>query len=154
VQRRDPEELTMTPISATPDVSGLEIPTDRWTQPFWDAAAEERLILPHCTSCGTHRWPPGPFCPVCSGQEVGWSEAGAGRVYSYTVAPRFAEGGQTQAAVPALIEFPEAGGVRLIAAIVETPIADLAVGAPVQTLFSQAANGKVPVFRVVPGGRS
>lgn len=141
----------MSQVSATPDVGTLEIPTDAWTQPFWDAAAEERLILPHCTSCGTYRWPPGPFCPECSAQELSWTEAGQGRVYSYTVAPRFAEGGETRVAVPALIEFPQAGGVRLIAAIVETPIADLAVGAPVRTQFSQAANGKVPVFRIDRG---
>jgi uncharacterized OB-fold protein len=144
----------MSAMSITPDVSALEIPTDAWTQPFWDAAAAERLIVPHCTACGTFRWPPGPFCPRCSAQEVTWVEAGQGRIYSYTVAPRFAAGGETTIAVPALIEFPQAGGVRLIAAIVDTPIADLAVGAPVQTQFSQAANGKVPVFRIVSGGRS
>jgi uncharacterized OB-fold protein len=140
----------MEPISLTPDVSGLEIPTDAWSQPFWDAVAEERITLPHCTACGTYRWPPGPFCPECSAQDVTWTEAGPARVYSYTVAPRFAADGATQYAVPALIEFPEAGGVRLIAAIVDTPISALAVGAPVRARFSQAATGKVPVFSVVP----
>jgi uncharacterized OB-fold protein len=142
----------MAQVSTTPDVGALEIPTDAWSQPFWDAAAQERLILPYCTSCGAFRWPPGPFCPECSAQDVAWTDAGQGRIYSYTVAPRFAESGETAIAVPALIEFPQAGGVRLIAAIVQTPIADLAVGAPVQTQFSQAANGKVPVFRIVSGG--
>jgi uncharacterized OB-fold protein len=139
----------MTATSLTPDLGDLEIPTDAWTQPFWDAAAEERLILPHCAACGTYRWPPGPFCPECSAQELAWTEAGPGRVYSYTVAPRFAADGETQVAVPALTEFPAAGGVRLIAAIVDTPIDHIAVGAPVRTHFSQAANGKVPVFRIV-----
>jgi uncharacterized OB-fold protein len=139
----------MEPTSITPDLSALEIPADAWSQPFWDAAAEERIVLPRCTSCGTWRWPPGPFCPECSAQEVAWHEAGQGRVYSYTTAPRFAEGGETQVAVPALIEFPEAGGTRLVAAIVDTPVSALAVGAPVRTRFSPAANGKVPVFTIV-----
>jgi hypothetical protein len=144
----------MAQLSTTPDVSALEIPADAWSQPFWDAAAAERLVLPHCTACGTYRWPPGPFCPQCSAQELAWTDAGQGRIYSYTVAPRFAEGGETAIAVPALVEFPQAGGVRLIAAIVETSITDLAVGAPVQAQFSQAANGKVPVFTIVREARA
>ena len=36
----------MSEISTAPDVSGLEIPIDSWTQPFWDAAAEGKLLLP------------------------------------------------------------------------------------------------------------
>lgn len=139
--------------STTPDVSALAIPTDAWTAPFWEATAEERIILPHCTSCGDYRWPPGPFCPACHAQEVAWTGGGPGRVYSYTVIRRRAAGedGEPQIIVPALIEFPEAGGVRLIAAIVDTPVADIAVGAPVEAGFSQAADGKVPVFRIVGG---
>lgn len=142
----------MAAVSITPDVGDLVIPADAWTQPFWDAAAQERLIMPHCTACGTYRWPPGPFCPECSAQAVTWTEAGPARVYSYTVSPRHGPDGTTQFAVPALIEFPEAGGMRLIAAIVETPISRITVGAPVRAEFSPAANGKVPVFRVVTGG--
>jgi uncharacterized OB-fold protein len=140
----------MSATSITPDVSALEIPTDAWTQPFWDAAAAERLIVPHCAACGTFRWPPGPFCPECSAQAVTWVDAGPARIYSYTIAPRVAPDGQTQVAVPALIEFPQAGGLRLIAAIVDTPIAAIKVGARVRPGFSQAANGKVPVFTVIP----
>jgi uncharacterized OB-fold protein len=145
-----------TEISSRPDVSALEIPTDAWTQPFWDAAAEERIILPHCTSCGTYRWPPGPFCPECSAQEVAWTEAGPGRIYSYTVVRRRAaiEDGEPQLVVPALIEFPQAGGVRLIAAIVDTPIEAVSVGASVRASFSPAANGKVPVFHVAQEAKS
>jgi uncharacterized OB-fold protein len=144
----------MSERSLTPDLGALEIPADAWSQPFWNAAADERLVLPHCTSCGAYRWPPGPFCPQCSAQELAWTEAGEGRVYSYTIAPRFGADGETRTAVPALIEFPEGGNVRLIAAIVDTPIESIAVGAPVRTQFSQAANGKVPVFRIPPEGES
>ena len=42
--------------------------------------------------------------------------------------------------------------MRLIAAIVETPISEISVGAPVRAQFAKAANGKVPVFRLVSGG--
>ena len=140
----------MTEISITPDVSALEIPTDAWTQPFWDGTADERIVMPRCAACRTYRWPPGPFCPQCSTQEVVWTDAGPGQVYSYTVirGRATAEGGQPGAVVPALIEFPEAGGVRLLAAIVDTAISAIAIGAPVRAGFSRAVNGKVPVFRI------
>src|SRR6202042_2548452 len=38
---------------------------DAWTQPFWDAAAEGRLVAPRCTTCGTFVLPPQPFCFTC-----------------------------------------------------------------------------------------
>lgn len=140
----------MSTRTAIPDVSTLEVPADAWTAPFWEAAAELRIALPRCTSCRDYRWPPGPFCPTCQAQDVTWTEAGPGRIYSYTVVRRPApDGGAPQVIAPALIEFPEAGGVRLVAAVVDTPLDEIVVGAPVQALFSQAANAKVPVFRVV-----
>jgi uncharacterized OB-fold protein len=141
----------MSQISIVPDISTLEIPSDAWTQPFWDATAQERIVMPHCAACGTYRWPPGPFCPRCSSQQVEWTDAGQGVVYSYTVIPGRdgATGAKSGAVVPALIEFPEAGGMRLLAAIVDTALADIAVGARVRAGFSQAVNGKVPVFRII-----
>lgn len=141
----------MADISVAPDVSALEIPTDAWTQPFWDATAEGRIVMPRCDACGTYRWPPGPFCPACSAQQVRWTDAGPGQVYSYTVirGRASADGGKLGTTVPALIEFPESGGMRLLAAIVDTAIPDIVVGAPVRAGFSQASNGKVPVFRII-----
>ncbi len=141
----------MNQISTAPDISTLEIPSDTWTQPFWDATAQERIVMPHCVACGTYRWPPGPFCPRCTSQQVKWTDAGQGRVYSYTVIPGRdgAPGEKSGAVVPALIEFPEAGGMRLLAAIVDSPLANVVVGAPVRTGFAQAVNGKVPVFRII-----
>jgi uncharacterized OB-fold protein len=35
---------------------------DDATQPFWDAARQDRLVAPRCTNCGTFRLPPAPFC--------------------------------------------------------------------------------------------
>jgi uncharacterized protein len=141
----------MSETSIAPDISALEIPIDQWTQPFWDATAQGRIVMPRCVACGTYRWPPGPFCPQCSTQQVSWSDAGPGRVYSYTLIPgrAGAAGQQRGPTVPALIEFPESGGMRLLAALVDTAIPDIAVGAPVCAGFSQAVNGKVPVFRII-----
>ena len=55
-------------------------------QPFWDAAAEGRLVLPRCRACGTYVWYPRTFCPDCRTFGVDWVPAtGRGTIYSFTV---------------------------------------------------------------------
>lgn len=56
------------------------------TQPFWDAAREDRLVAPKCTNCGTFRLPPSPFCFICQTRDVEWVELpGTGTIYTFTV---------------------------------------------------------------------
>jgi uncharacterized OB-fold protein len=140
----------MDALSLTPDLAGFEIPWDSWSKPFWDATAEHRLLMPRCGSCGTFRWPAGPFCPACRSQEIEWTSPGQGRIYSYTILPVRQEGEETPSRfrVPALIEFGDAPGVRLVASVVETPVEKLAIGAPVEVAWVPAANAAVPVFRI------
>jgi uncharacterized OB-fold protein len=134
----------MSELSSAPDISGLDVPSDQWTKPFWDATAAGEVMLPSCGNCHHFYWPPGPFCPKCQSQRVEWLPAGQGRIYSFTIMP-----GQDQSfSVPALIEFPDCGGVRFVAAIVDTPRDKLRIGAEVKLGWSQAANARVPVFHV------
>jgi uncharacterized OB-fold protein len=138
-------------VSTRPDLSNLEVPIDSWTSPFWEAAAAQRLVLPRCGDCQRFRWPPGPFCAHCCSQRVEWLPAGTGRVYSYTILRKNRATGASDSsrlAVPALIEFPEAGGVRLLAAIVDTPLSSIRIGVLVEPDWSQAVNATVPVFKV------
>ena len=139
----------MNNISSAPDLSALEIPIDTWTAPFWTAASEGRLQLPRCAVCHRFRWPPGPFCPHCQSQHTEWCEPGVARIYSFTIVHVMGEDGETRVQVPALIEFPDADGVRLLAAIVDTAGSELRVGAALKLGWSQAANAKAPVFSVV-----
>ena len=137
----------MSEISRAPDLSALEVPIDPWTQPFWDATAEGRLMLPRCGGCGQFRWPPGPFCPNCQSQAVEWAASGPAQIYSFTIVrDRTADPGAIHA--PALVEFPQAGGVRLLAAIADTPLSAIRVGAELVLGWSQALNAALPVFRV------
>ena len=54
-----------------------------WTEPFWAATAEHRLVLPRCTACSAFRFPPTPFCWRCRAQDVDWIEHdGHGSIYS------------------------------------------------------------------------
>ena len=40
--------------------------------PFWDAAADGRFVLPHCTATGRAFWPPSPASPFVTGSAVAW----------------------------------------------------------------------------------
>lgn len=141
----------MTETSVRPDCSTLEIPTDAWTQPFWDAAARRTLLMPRCGKCGRFRWPPGPFCPACQSQKVEWVSPGQGRVYSFSLVPDPTSKDRQPPGilVPALIEFDGAKGIRLISSIVDTPLERIKVGTDVELDWIPAANATVPVFRIL-----
>lgn len=127
-----------------------EIPMDGWTRPFWDAAARKALVLPRCGDCGSFRWPPGPFCPKCRSQVLDWVPAGRARLYSFTVVRQKPQG-QGDAArhvAPGLVEFPACGGVRLMAAIIDTPREQIRIGADLDLRWTDFAGFCVPQFVV------
>ena len=64
----------------------VRIEVDTFTEPFWRAAQEGRLVAPQCATCETFRMPPTPFCPSCSSQDIDWIElSGTGTIFSFTV---------------------------------------------------------------------
>lgn len=72
-------------MSQAPPLPPKPVP-DLDTQPFWDAVAERRLVVPRCASCSKWIWQPRPVCPRCHAPDPPWTEvAGRGRVASWTV---------------------------------------------------------------------
>jgi uncharacterized OB-fold protein len=54
--------------------------------PFWDGAAEHRLVVQRCEVCGHHQLYPRPFCLACYSDRIRWVEArGTGVVYTKTI---------------------------------------------------------------------
>ena len=47
---------------------------DTITLPFWQAAAEHRLVVQRCTDCAATRHPPSPVCPACRPDGSDWQE--------------------------------------------------------------------------------
>jgi uncharacterized OB-fold protein len=133
-----------------PEIAHIPIPIDAWSAPFWEGAARRELLVPRCGACGRHRWPSGPFCPQCQSQDVAWVPAGAGHVYSFTIVPGPAStpGGVRPRIAPALIEFPQAGGVRIMGAIVDSPIEAIAIDHPVNVQWREHGERNIPVFRL------
>ena len=132
-------------------MSGLPTPEPHpnlETEPFWEAAAEGRLVLPRCDRCDTVIWYPRRFCPVCHSTAVSWFEAsGRGTIYSCTVV-RKARGPWAEAVpyVIAHVELEE--GPRVLTNIVDAAPDDVAVGMPVTVTFDVTPEGQaIPRFR-------
>lgn len=143
----------MTQWSICPDYSGLEVAMDVWSEPFWQAGAEGKVLMPRCVACGTFRWPAGPFCPKCRAQPVDWVPPGQARIYSFTILPVPGPDKEapSQRRIPTLVEFDGAPGVRLVSVLIEAVPDEVAIGAPVAIEWRPAVNASVPVFRLAAG---
>lgn len=134
-----------------PDLFKLAV--NPWTQPFWDATRQHKLLLARCADCGHARMPPTPFCPRCQSQRVAWDElSGLGEVYSYTVVTRaiMPDMDAHLPYVPAVITLDGADGARLISNVVDVEVASLAVGMRVKVVWDESPSQGVAVPRFVP----
>ena len=109
---------------------------DALTRPYWDAAAEGRLLVQRCEACGEHQWYPRAHCVACGAGEPAWVEAaGTGRLHTFSVLhktpnPEFAA---DLPYVLAIIELDE--GVRVSANVVDVDHDALACDLPVRVVF-------------------
>lgn len=138
-------------LAKRPPPDLFKLATNAWTQPFWDAAAQHRLVVAQCGTCGTCRMPPTPFCPACQSQQIDWKTlTGLGEIYTYTIVDRAILPGMADHLpyVPAVITLEGGGGVRLISNVVDVELAELAIGMPVQVVWDDLREGvAVPRFR-------
>ena len=119
------------------------------TLPWWQAAAEHRLVVQRCTACGRTRLPPAPVCPECRSADAEWQEvSGRGEVYTYTVVHRPIAAGQPLPTVIAVIALEGAGGVRMISNLVGVDPAAVRIGLPVELVWEDmSADLAIPRFR-------
>lgn len=110
------------------------------SQPFWDAATEDRFILPQCASCGRFHWYPRAICPFCFSDQIVWKPAsGKGRIYSYTVMRR--------ASVPYVVAYVTLEeGTTMLTNIVDCDVDALAIGQDVRLMFKPTGGAPLPVF--------
>ena len=104
--------------------SDFPLPDVNWppTARFWAAAAEGRLELPRCQSCGRLCWYPKESCSYCGDAALSWEPvAGRARLFSWAVVrnvflPQYRE------KVPyltGLVSLDEDPSVRLVTEIVD-----------------------------------
>lgn len=124
---------------------------DDFTRPYWDAAAEGRLLLRRCADCGRAHHYPREFCPFCWADEdrVRWEEAeGSAVLYTWSVIHRndLPPFGERVPYVAAVVDLAE--GPRMMTELVDCQAADLGVGMPLRVAFRESGPGAaVPVFR-------
>jgi hypothetical protein len=123
----------------------------RDTLGWWQAAAERRLVVQACRSCGRRQLPPGPRCRRCRADDLGWDAVpGTGTVYTYTVVhraplPSLAARGPY---VVVVVELDDGQGARLVSNLVEAAPDAVHVGMPVEVVWDDLAAGLVvPRFR-------
>lgn len=131
---------------------------------YFEAAAEHRLVVKKCSSCGLLRGEPGPGCPWCTSLDWEWQQvSGKGTIYSYqivahTVVPSF----RAWAPFPiVLVELDEQSGqpdpgdgLRIIANLMDQDMQpekeeNVAIGSRVEVVFYDAEPGfSLPQFRL------
>ena len=113
---------------------------DATTQPFWDAARDDRLAMPRCSNCGNFRMPPYAICYVCQSFDYEWVDLpGTGTVYSFTVVhhplhPAFS------AIVPYVsgvieLDGTQGEGARMLANIIDCEPDEMTIGTRVEIVF-------------------
>lgn len=130
---------------------------DDSTQPFWDAAADDRLVAPRCTNCGTFRLPPSPFCFECRHREVEWVDLpGTGTIYSRIIVrhPLRPDLAEVCPYVSAVVELDgtQGAGARMIVNVIDCDPETVAIGDRVEIVFDHV-NDEMSVFRFRPVSR-
>jgi uncharacterized protein len=121
---------------------------DPSTQPFWDAAKQDRLVAPRCINCGTFRLPPAPLCYVCQNQDVDWVELpGTGTVYTYTVVrhPLHPDLSAVCPYISAVVELDgtQGAGARMIVNVIDVDPERITIGTRVRVVFDHVNDAMV-----------
>jgi uncharacterized OB-fold protein len=67
-------------------MSDLTPQGDSLAAPFFEAAAQGRLVVQRCESCKNLRWPPLSGCPDCHSRDTTWLEVRpSGTIWSFVV---------------------------------------------------------------------
>lgn len=122
-------------------------------EPYWEGAAENRLVLSRCAQDGAFLWPPRPFCPRHQGGDIRWEAAtGSGVVYSFTVVHR-GEGAFAKASPYALAYVELDEGPRVLTNVVApdgSPAVHVEIGHRVTARFDNVCGAPVLRFVVKP----
>ena len=135
------------------DDSGLPAPAPDQspeTAAFWEATADDRLLVRSCADCGAAFHPPRAICPECHSDATEWIEAGGrGTVYTYSVMRQ--NHGPFGEAVPYVLAYVELEeGPRLLTNVVGVDVEDVEVGQEVRVTFEDTGDGtKLPRFTPV-----
>ena len=123
------------------------------TQPFWQGAADGKLMLPRCQDCNRVHWYPRHICPNCHSLNLEWIEAsGEGTVHTFAVQHLvFGAWAEEAPFVTAYIDLKEGDRMLTVLRGVDpNKPEDIQIGAPVTVEFEKADDETfIPYWRVV-----
>ena len=103
--------------------------------PYLEALAEGRLLIKHCSACGSAHFYPREHCPFCGHAPTEWlTTRGVGTLYSFSIV----RGAKRPTAV-AVVELPE--GPRITTSVIDADVFGLRIGDPVELHVSEGAEG-------------
>jgi uncharacterized protein len=104
------------------------------TLPWWQAAAEHRLVLQVCDACDRPRHPPSPVCPHCRSWNAHFVDhPPIGTIYTFTVVHQAFVPDMPVPYVIAVVDVM--AGIRIVTNIVDADPADVRIGLPVELLW-------------------
>jgi uncharacterized OB-fold protein len=124
------------------------------SEPFFEAAREQKLLIQRCSACGEHQFYPRKVCVQCGSFDLEWVQAsGRGTVHTFTVIHQQGMPGWRDEVpyVAAIIDLEE--GVRMTSNVVEADPAAVTVGMSVEVTFVDEGMYVLPRFRP-SGGRT
>lgn len=100
---------------------------------YWKAAAEGKLLIKQCGSCGEYHYYPRVLCPYCMSDKTTWKEAkGTGSIYTYSVMRK---------GIPYAIAFVELDeGPRMMTNIVDCDLDTVHIDQRVKVVFKQSGD--------------
>ncbi|MBF6629526.1 MAG: Zn-ribbon domain-containing OB-fold protein [Comamonas sp.] len=121
------------------------------SQPYWQGARENKLLIRKCNACGQVHFMPRHVCPTCWSDDLQWIEAsGKGTVHSYTIIrrasdPRFAH---LVPYVVVLVDLQE--GPRMMANVLGENALKTKIGDALTLVFEDRGDGdQLPQFQRV-----
>ncbi len=106
------------------------------SKPFWNGCKEHQLLLPRCSRCASHWFPPSAVCPQCLSTDWEWARSkGRGKIYSFGVYHRVYHKG-FEAEIPyvvAVVQLDE--GPRLVSNIINCAVEEVRCDMPVEVFF-------------------
>ena len=117
---------------------------DAFTRPYWDAAAEGRLLIRRCRAegCGAAHHYPREFCPRCWSEDTDWEQAGGrASLYTWSVVHRndLPPFGDRVPYIAAVVDLAE--GPRMMTEITDCPESELRIGMPLAVHFRHGGDG-------------
>lgn len=110
-------------------------------EPYWAAAAEGRLVMPHCRACGRLFFPVGPVCPKCLSPDLGWREmSGRGTVSSFVVYHKGWSAWLAEHIPYGVVQVELDEGPRLTTGLLGISADSIHIGLPVRATFEQVTD--------------